>query len=68
MGHLIKDNPVAEIARLEGNGFFAKRLPDQTMASFLYRAACREADKFGMESYLAVHYITLAGYCVGKNI
>lgn len=68
MGHLIKDNPVAELARLEGNGFFAKKAPEQTLASVLYRAACREGGKFGKDSYLAVHYITLANYCVGKNI
>lgn len=68
MGHLIKDNPAAELARLEGNGFFAKQEPGQTKASVLYRAACREAAKFGQDSYLAVHYITLSGYCVGKQL
>jgi len=65
---LIKDNPAAELRRLEATNFFQDKPEDQTQAAYLVRIAIREAARFGVDDYLATHYISLAAYArkVGK--
>lgn len=57
---LIKDDPAAELRRLEATNFFRDKPADQTQSSYIYSVALREAKRFGTEDYLASHYARLA--------
>lgn len=59
---LIKDNPQAELMRLESTNFFVDKPADQTQAVYLYHVAMREAKRFGPENYLAAHYFRMSAY------
>ena len=59
---LIKDDPAAELRRLESTNFFRDKPEGQTKAAYLCRIAQREARRFGTTDYLASHYIRIAAY------
>jgi hypothetical protein len=65
---LIKDNPEAELARLETTNFFRDKPADQTKAGYLHDIAKREAKRFGVYDSLANHYVRIAAYAVKVGV
>lgn len=59
---LIKDDPAAELRRLESTNFFIDKPADQAKSAYLYDVALREAKRFGTLDYLASHYARMAAY------
>jgi len=59
---LIKDDPAAELCRLESTNFFRDKPEDVTKAAYLHLVAVREAKRFGVHDYLASHYVRIAAY------
>lgn len=59
---LIKDDPAAELARLEASNFFRDKPAEMTKAAYLHLIAVREAKRFGTLDYLASHYVRIAAY------
>ena len=59
---LIKNDPAAELRRLEATNFFRDKPVNEPKSSYLLRMAQREAKRFGTMDYLANHYVRLAAY------
>ena len=59
---LIKDNPEAELKRLQASNFFRDKPAGISQAAYLHLVAVREAKRFGVHDYLAAHYVRIAAY------
>lgn len=59
---LIKDDPAAELRRLESTNFFRDKPEGVSKASYLHLIAVRQAKRFGINDYLANHYVRIAAY------
>jgi hypothetical protein len=65
---VIKDDPAAELRRLESTNFFRDQGEGESQSSYIEFIAQREASRFGTDDALVRHYIRLAGWArmVGK--
>lgn len=54
----------AELARMSASNFFIDLPAGVSKAAYLYHIANHEANRFGPTDQLALHYSTLAAYCL----
>jgi len=59
---LIKDDPAAELARLQASNFFRDKPDGMSQAAYLHLVAVREAKRFGTLDYIAAHYVRITAY------
>ena len=62
MSTLIKDDPAAELRRLASTNFFVDKPEGQSKSAYLHAVAVKQARRFGIDDYLANHYVRIAAY------